>query len=100
MHASIGNARNRCRKYGIADPVPADLDYSTLLPIYRRYVRRRAAGERVHVHHKVSVLLGGLHVPSNLSVVTAATHARLSRTERAMIDALSSYRRKLTKRSK
>jgi hypothetical protein len=95
---SIGNARRRCRVYGIADPVPANLDYSTLLPIYRRYVKRREAGESVHVHHRISTLLGGLHVASNLSVVTARTHARLSKAERPLIDALSRYRRKLTRR--
>jgi hypothetical protein len=93
MHASIAGARKRCRRYGLADPVPRNLDYNTLTPVFAEYVKRRDAGEAVEVHHKVPLQLGGLVVRSNLVVIPAYSHRAISGKDMSLIRALNRRRK-------
>jgi hypothetical protein len=93
MLQSISNARARCRRYLLADPVPRNLDYNTLLPVFAEYVRRRDAGQSVEVHHRVPLQLGGLVVRSNLTVIAAYSHRAASAKDMPFIITMNRLRR-------
>ena len=100
MLGSISNARARCRRYGLADPVPRNLNYNTLLPVFAEYVRRRDSGEAVECHHRVPLQLGGLVVRENLEVIPAYSHRALSARDMKFIVTMNRLRKARRKRGK
>lgn len=95
-HGTASAGVNRALRLGA---VPPELTrYAALeatLPIYRLAATLTATtGIKHEVDHTVPLALGGLHIPENLQVITAADHRRKSKADiKAIKEARNAARR-------